>query len=118
MSSLISETDRSVILERAPQNQEGPRCSTSTVVTSASNGAIWSPDGPLSPGVSDHGRGSDRAPSGFWPWTTADLMIDTPALPAADLVRPLIGRFALDAVGMRVFATSLAHRHGTPGLPI
>jgi len=47
-----------------------------------------------------------------------DLMIDTPALPAADLVRPLIGRFALDAVSMRVFVTSLAHHHGTLGLPI
>ena len=118
MSSLISETDRSVILERAPQNQESQGALRRTVVTSASNGAIWSPDGPISPGVSDHGRGSDRAPSGFWPWTTADLMIDTPALPAADLVRPLIGRFALDAVSMRVFVTSLAHHHGTLGLPI
>jgi len=45
-------------------------------------------------------------------------MIDTPALPAADLVRPLTGRFALDAVGMRVFVTSLAHRRGTLSLPI
>ena len=87
-------------------------------VTSASNGAIWSPDGPLSPGVSDHGRGSARAPSGFWPCATADPVIDTPELPDADLVRPLTGRFALDAVGMRVFVTSLAHRRGTLSLPI
>jgi RNase adaptor protein for sRNA GlmZ degradation len=54
----------------------------------------------------------------FWPCATADLVIDTSALPAADLMRPLTGRFALDAVSLRVFVTSLARRHGTPGLPI
>jgi hypothetical protein len=69
-------------------------------------------------GTSVHERGPVRASSGFWPCATADLVIDTSALPTADLMRPSTGRFALDAVGLRVFVTCLARRHGTPGLPI
>jgi hypothetical protein len=45
-------------------------------------------------------------------------VIDISVLRAADLMRPLTGRFALDAVSLRVFVTSLARRHGTPGLSI
>jgi hypothetical protein len=45
-------------------------------------------------------------------------VIDTSELFAADLMHPLTGRFALDAVSLRVFGTSLARRHGAPGLPI
>jgi hypothetical protein len=53
----------------------------------------------------------------FWRCATGDLVIDSSA-PPADLMRPLTGRFALDAVSLRVFVTSLARHHGTPGLPI
>jgi hypothetical protein len=53
----------------------------------------------------------------FWPCATADLVIDTSALPA-DLMRPLTGHFALDAVGRRIFVTSFARHHGIPGPPI
>jgi len=44
----------------------------------------------------------------------ADLVIDTSALTASDLKRLLIGHFALDAGGLRVFVTSFAYRHGLP----
>jgi UPF0042 nucleotide-binding protein len=44
----------------------------------------------------------------------ADLLIDTSTLSAADLKRLLIGHFALDALGLRVFVTSFAYRCGLP----
>jgi hypothetical protein len=53
----------------------------------------------------------------FWRCATGDLVIDSSA-PPADLMRPLTGRFDLDAVSLRVFVTPLARHHGTPGLPI
>jgi hypothetical protein len=45
-------------------------------------------------------------------------VIDTSALPAADLMRRLTGRFVVDGVSLRIFVTNLARRHGTQGLPI
>src|SRR5438128_1541511 len=44
----------------------------------------------------------------------ADLVIDTSALTAKDLKRLLTGHFCLGAVGLRVFVTSFADRHGIP----
>jgi RNase adapter protein RapZ len=44
----------------------------------------------------------------------ADLVIDTSSLTTADLKRLLIGHFALDAIGLHVFVTSFAYRHGIP----
>ncbi len=41
----------------------------------------------------------------------ADLLIDISALTAAELKRLLIGHFALDTHGLRVFVTSLAYRN-------
>jgi RNase adaptor protein for sRNA GlmZ degradation len=48
----------------------------------------------------------------------ADLVIDTSVLTAANLKHLLTGRFALDAVRLRVFVTSFAYRHGVPRMPI
>jgi hypothetical protein len=62
--------------------------------------------------------GSGSSAKWFWPYATADLVIDTSVLPAADLISPLTGHFALDAVSLRVFVTSRARRRSTPGLPI
>jgi RNase adapter protein RapZ len=44
----------------------------------------------------------------------ADLVIDTSLLTAADLKRLLVGHFALDSSGLRVFVTSFAYRRGIP----
>ena len=44
----------------------------------------------------------------------ADLVIDTSNLTAADLKRLLIGHFALETVGLRVFVISFAYRQGVP----
>ncbi len=44
----------------------------------------------------------------------ADLVIDTSVLTAADLKRVLIGHYAIEATGLRVFVTSFAYRHGIP----
>jgi UPF0042 nucleotide-binding protein len=44
----------------------------------------------------------------------ADLVIDTSNLTAAELKRLLTGHFATAAVGLRVFVTSFAYRHGIP----
>jgi UPF0042 nucleotide-binding protein len=44
----------------------------------------------------------------------ADLVIDTSNLTAADLKRLLTGHFALERVGLRIFVTSFAYRHGIP----
>ena len=49
---------------------------------------------------------------------SADLVIDTSVLTAADLKRLLTGRSALDALGLRVFVTYFAYRHGIPRMPI
>jgi RNase adapter protein RapZ len=44
----------------------------------------------------------------------ADLVIDTSHLTAAELKRVLTGHFVLGTVGLRVFVTSFAYRHGVP----
>jgi RNase adapter protein RapZ len=44
----------------------------------------------------------------------ADLVIDTSNLTTADLKRLLTGHFALETIGLRVFVTSFAYRHGIP----
>src|SRR6266851_1897086 len=44
----------------------------------------------------------------------ADLVIDTSNLAAAELKRLLTGHFALGTIGLRVFVTSFAYRHGVP----
>jgi RNase adaptor protein for sRNA GlmZ degradation len=49
---------------------------------------------------------------------SADLVIDTSILTAADLKCLLTGRSALDALGLRVFVTYFAYRHGIPRMPI
>jgi RNase adaptor protein for sRNA GlmZ degradation len=48
----------------------------------------------------------------------ADPVIDTSLLTAADLKRSLIGHVAFDALGLRVFVTFFAYRHGIPRMPI
>ena len=44
----------------------------------------------------------------------ADLVIDTSTLTTAGLKRLLTGHFALDVIGLHVFVTSFAYRHGIP----
>ena len=44
----------------------------------------------------------------------ADLLIDTSHLTAAALKRLLAGHFAQEIVGLRIFITSFAYRHGLP----
>src|SRR5260370_19474317 len=44
----------------------------------------------------------------------ADLVIDTSHLTAAALKRLLAGHFAQETVGLRIFITSFAYRHGLP----
>ncbi len=44
----------------------------------------------------------------------ADIVIDTSNLAAAELKRLLTGHFALGTIGLRVFVTSFAYRHGVP----
>lgn len=62
--------------------------------------------------------GSGSSAKWFLPRATADLVIDTFLLPAADLRRPLTGHFALNAIGLRFFVASASHRHGAPRRPI
>jgi RNase adaptor protein for sRNA GlmZ degradation len=49
---------------------------------------------------------------------SADLVIDTSVLTAADLKHMLTGRLVLDALGLRVLVASLAYRRGIPRMPI
>jgi RNase adaptor protein for sRNA GlmZ degradation len=49
---------------------------------------------------------------------SADLVIDTSVLTAADLARMSTGRLALDALGLRVLVAHFAYRHGIPRIPI
>ena len=62
--------------------------------------------------------GSGSSAKWFLPRATADLVIDTFLLPAADLKRPLTGHFVLDAVSLRLFVASGSHRRGAPRRPI
>jgi UPF0042 nucleotide-binding protein len=49
---------------------------------------------------------------------SADLVIDTSVITAADLKHMLTGRLALDALGLRVLVAYFAYRHGIPRMPI
>jgi UPF0042 nucleotide-binding protein len=49
---------------------------------------------------------------------SADLVIDTPVLTAADVKHMLTGRLALDAPGLRRLVASFTYRHGIPRMPI
>jgi hypothetical protein len=115
----ISETDRSAILERAAAKPRERKVLYLDSGDERLERRYMEPRWPtLSPRPSNHGWGPVRARSVFWPCATADLVIDTSAPPASNLMRPLTARFALDALSLRVFATSLARRHGILGLPI